>query len=741
MKPAAVLLTLALLTGCHSLRTDLSAPCVWRELDEEPVVVVGADGKLPIVVSDVPDERWAANFLAMAIEETCGCRPDVLVELKGQSARLTKGLFIGSVTANRGWDCPLSPSCAEAFRVVAEKGCVRFLGRADFAVFDWCERELGLRYYGSDGLCAERHETIAARAVDYSDRPVFDCRLAGSRNDPWVRFAKTGSVHRGGVKAHAPSRWYADAALKAEHPEIFETGDTPMLCYGHPKTLSYYCQRIDRQIAGLEDSGGIVDTQRKVVTVCPWDAPVACTCSDCRPLYDGKSASPIVWGRFLTGLAHWLAEAHPDYMISFLPYLNTCDLPKEWIVRDTRHGDRGRRLGRRRAVRSPLPPGLCEAEPCTMTGLAMLKNEACRRREERRLRDWRQATGRKVLNWNYGCWPREWTSAPYLFGRTIQRHCADISDAVGGVFVCGGSNDPRLTLSMYVWRRCLWNPEVDVEAIYDEFARRMFGAAAAPMRAFVDMQETCWNRPWDDDACSAHNVFEISYPRGDVLKMTALLHEAVRLARESGDRCAEMRILRYATGFDVFLAESAAVSRRKDRKTVRLGVSAEMVDARSVAHPKTWAPTTVTTAREGSDLVFRVVCTEPAAARMDFAHQAKDFVWGNDCVLFAFEDPSGQPKCATVYLTGAVDGDDLEGFSATVGHDGGSWTVVARLRTTAEQRRDGKVLGNVCRWRVGDRRQPAADRVPGSRYEHSRLDTCFTKPNDDSAAFVAFLLQ
>ena len=101
MRPAAVLLALTL-AGCHSVRTDLSAPCVWRELDAEPVVVVGEDDPLPIVVSDVPDERWAANFLAMAIEETCGRRPDVLVELRGQSARLEKGLFIGNVTANFG---------------------------------------------------------------------------------------------------------------------------------------------------------------------------------------------------------------------------------------------------------------------------------------------------------------------------------------------------------------------------------------------------------------------------------------------------------------------------------------------------------------------------------------------------------------------------------------------------------------------------------------------------------------
>ena len=56
-------------------------------------------------------------------------------------------------------------------------------------------------------------------------------------------------------------------------------------------------------------------------------------------------------------------------------------------------------------------------------------------------------------------------------------------------------------------------------------------------------------------------------------------------------------------------------------------------------------------------------------------------------------------------------------------------------------REAGRVLGNVCRWRVGDRRHPKDSRVPGSCYEHARLDTRFTHPDDDPAAFVSFLLD
>ena len=741
MKALVPLAVLALLTGCRTARTDLSAPCVWRELASPPVSVATPGVLLPIVTADSPEERWAADFLASALEETCGRRPTVTVERKNSRSLAERGLFVGGVSANGGWTCPLTNESAEAFRVVADGGSVRFLGRADYAVFDWCERELGLRYYCADGRCAERRTNVVVRAVDYSDRPVFECRQAGSIDDPWVRFSKAGGVHRGGVNVHAPSRWHADEALKAELPDIFETGDTPMLCYGNPKTLECYKRRIDRQIAGLQDSGGIVDTNRKVVTVCQWDAPVACTCRHCRPLYEGKSASAIVWGRFLKNLSAWLAEAHPDYAISFLPYLNTCELPRSWIVRRARRGPRGARIGSRRSVVSPLVPGIAEAEPCTMPGLALLKNESRRRREERLLRDWRSATGRKVLNWHYGCWPREWTSAPYVFGRTVQRHYAAMRDVSCGSYVCGGSEDPSLTLSMYVWRRCLWNPDVDVEAIYDEFARRMFGCAARPMRAFVALQEERWERQWENDFCTAHNVFEVSYPPDVAEQMRALLAEAVGLARAAGDEVSRRRLLLYASGMVPFLAESKAVAARKGRKTVLPDRPYEMVDARSASHPQPWAKTTVTTDCDGDDLVLRVRCFEPAVDRMDFSHMVKDFVWGNDCVFFSFEQADGNVRNARVFLTGETEGEDGEGLEAKVSHDGESWTVEVRLRLSEKQRREGKVSGNVCRWRVGDQRHPSDERTKGSRYEKSRLDTCFTALDDDPAAFVEFLLH
>ena len=131
---------------------------------------------------------------------------------------------------------------------------------------------------------------------------------------------------------------------------------------------------------------------------------------------------------------------------------------------------------------------------------------------------------------------------------------------------------------------------------------------------------------------------------------------------------------------------------------------------------------------EGDEFCIRARCFEPAVGRLDFKHEVPDFIWGNDRVEFAVDDGSG----VRILKRGLLD---------AVCRDDRSWTVEARMKISAQALQAGSVRGNVSRWRVGDRRQPEKERIPGSRYEHTRLDTRFTQPNDDPAAFVDFRLR
>lgn len=764
MRSVAAMALLLCLAGCASLSprfilngggafrdTDLARPAELKILDAPDVPVVKDGRSIPIVVADTPRAFGAAIQLADIIRRATGVKPDIIREFPGTSATNRPALFVGetSTAASLGLTVPCDDP--EAFRVVTNAGDVFFLGREDFAVFDWCERQLGARCFwlDKDGeeLSVPRVDDISATAVDYMDKPAYEMRVCGScANQHWARFSKVGNVHRGAVKVHAPHKWNSDPVLVAERPEIFALASdgrratSPLLCYGNPATLEYYESRIDEAIAGVRDSGGIVDVQRKVITVSPWDVAYNCTCEHCTPLYDeslgpGGNASPIVWGRFLKGLARWAKDNHPDYIISFLPYWNMCEVPPGLDLNEE---------------------GNCEAEVCVMPGLALMKDESVKWREEEIIRKWTEVTGRKAILWHYTCWPAEFTVAPYLFGNTIRRHWQDMRGLVDGCFICGGGEVPRLSLMYYVWMRCMWNPEVDVEAIYDTFCKRMFGPAAKPMRRLIALQESGWSRRWIGEEMSDGNVYGISYPPWTVREMRRLITSAERLA--ANDREALRRVRRYASVFANFFDEADMVHAGAPKPALRLAnvegmpvidgllddscwdhaFARRFVRAMDRVHTEPKYPTEVrgVWSDEGIALGFRFV--EPDVGAMPTGKGVDDHK-GQDLVNVLIADSSSSGKKVAWRFRFDADGrlSLFEGsFPRPINearvaiHKGdGFWSAELFVPYCVLGGRHDAFVGNVSRWRAG------------AVGEWTRLSTRFSISNSDPNAFVPFTLD
>ena len=360
------------------LAPDLAPPASFRSLGAEPIPLVRERAPVASIVFDdrAPNALAAARTVREAIRRTTGATLPLYRELPGQCASNAPALHFGPTALARAHGLAVGSPHPEAFRIVATNGIVHFLGHLRFAAADWCERQLGARRFGGerpvDLTDFPRRDNLDADAVDCLDFPVFALRAPWPCDDAdWKLFAKCGSSHRGGVNVHAPHAWNREPNTLRDHLDVFALdaeglrAETPLLCYGNPATLDFYRRRIDDHIAGRRDSGGIVDSRRKLVTVCQWDAPLDCRCPFCQNLLDPSagpsgSGSPVIWGFFLKSLAVWMKSAHPDYLIAFLPYLNTCRVPP------------GLDLSRE---------GNCEAMICTMPGLALLKNDDCRRRE------------------------------------------------------------------------------------------------------------------------------------------------------------------------------------------------------------------------------------------------------------------------------------------------------------------------------------------------------------------------
>ena len=763
-----------LVAGCVSLqsyRSGRTSRGVFDDADltplerltvlDEPGFVVASrgGGSLPIVACDSRRAVDAARRLALLIRRSTGVKPEVIREFPGAPATNRFALFVGSTAAaaERGLVAP--GDSPESFRVVASGGSVFFLGREDYAVFDWCERQLGVRCFwydpGGDELSVPKRGELRVEAVDYSDRPLYGMRVCGScASQRWAKFAKAGNTHRGGVNVHAPHGWHKDAALVAEHPEIFARDQdgrramSPLLCYGNPETLVYYEQRIDEAIAGVRDSGGIVDVKRKVITVSPWDVAYNCTCAHCTPLYDeslGQSgnASPIVWRRFLKPLARWAKERHPDYIVSFLPYWNMCEVPAGLDLREE---------------------GNCEAEVCVMPGLALMKDEPVARREEALIRRWTEVTGRKAILWHYTCWPAEFTVAPYLFGHEIRRHWLGMRGVADGCFICGGGEVPRLSLMHYIWMRCMWNPEVDVDAVYDRFAERMFGAAARPMRRLISLQESGWSRRWNAGGISDGNIYGISYPPWVVREMKSLLASAERLAR--GDAESFRRVRRYASIFAGFFDEAAKVHAGSPNPVFEMALADKPPVIDGLLNDACWGkarphsfvramdgictkpayPTEMRGARCEGGFAFAFRFDEPAVAAMPSGEWIDDHENHDVVNLFLTDaakadgpvfrlrfDADGRLSLFNGFLPRANGGVRL-----SVRKGDSSWSAELFVPFDAIGGEPSLPRGNVSRWRVGDSCLGPDRRAPGSTGEWTRFSTRFSTSNFDRCAFSVF---
>ena len=752
----------------------------------EPIVLVDEAGvaKLPVVMPAKPDSKteYAAKLLARIVGEMTGTHPPVVKE---GTAKPVKGpaIFVGDTAAAKAAGLAAPADHPEAFRVVTKDGSVYLLGPCGYAAYDWCERQLGARYYWPDrpndnikhrkegtnevyGLSTIATKGLKVRPVDYDDRPVFGYRIhwpyGGSS---YTAFAKEGASHRGGVQVHCPF-WGRDKDAQ-KHPGIYamdaEGKRLPkdLLCYGNPETLEYFKWRLEEELAGRMKCG-FYNPRNKVVTVSQADCSVYCECEHCKKLFrpecgSSGDASPAIWGYFTKRFAKWLKETHPDLKIAILPYHNTCDVPMD-------PDDPTKML-------DLSPYGNVEAELCTMPGLAMLKNPSCKKYEEGLILAWEKCTGNRVMNWHYSCWPGQFTSAPFVYGETVQRHYKDMERHIVGTFINGEHDRVRFSLSVYVWMKCLWNPNVDVHAVYDEFARRMFGKAAKPMRELIALQEACWNRPWASNTCANRNIHEVSFPPADVAKMRALLDAADKLVEDGRNRA---RFEWYKLGFKKFLKESDDIANNAafPELIVQKAVVPPVIDGKlddacwKVAPPRTFVnardlkdtkPPYRTEARvvwdAGRGVVFGFWCEEPATAAMHKGPVGN--TWHND-VVEIFMDCSGEALGNWYQLIVDANGrwrkhvDGLrwepKDIVAKTFIGDGFWTAEVlvpfdelkgfpdvKLPTTSA---NGVAWqGNLIRWRVGDLYLPKAERVPGSTNCWSRLNTRGNHYNKDTSAF------
>ena len=729
---------LAVVAGCRTAN------------DLNPVTFHGAPKHAPVVLV----ENGAATAMIVVQDNAPRAVSAAVRDLRHYIARTT-GAELPQATEAEGtalvvrWLAEEAKGTPGGFAIRTAPGKVEIIGNdpngAAWGIAEFLERFVGVRWYwpeykdeeaGDCGTSIIPISTLAIPATHLSDAPAFRKRVrwpSGGRgigaakmrdHDRRLRCADTWPVK---LIVHAPHGW--NATYGDSRPEIFQLRrdgqrDFGMLCYGNPLTLQTYLEEIERQRAGASAK----DRKRRIlngsaITVSPADMAVACRCERCRALWRDEgsqygSASQIL-GNFVANLGREVQQRWPEMTVVFLPYKNYTYAPKGIEF-----------------------PGNVEVQICGMPGMALYKEPEINASEQANIDAWRKLTGRKIQNWHYSCWPANRTKAAYLFPHTVQAHYQANRDRTVGTFINGtGDHWPRQHLSLYVWLKVLWNPDIDVDAVIEEHCRRMYGPATDTMRELIGRLIRNWeDRAWGSAPLSPRTVYGISFPRKEVLEIEALLDKATVEAK--GDALASKRIAYYAPALRAFLDESRMLAEGTGIKPLKIYQVAEdpVIDGKLVdkewqgidpvsfvkvakGTPAAEFPTElkVVWTRRGVTFGFRL--TEPSVDQLkrDIQKESRDasLLWWNDNVEI-FLDPTGKRDGYFQFMVnangalwesiGREDNSwDPPGVRASAHVGDGSWSVelfvpYADLKGALRPGTGTTWFGNFTRHRVTDRK-------------------------------------
>ncbi|NQT88533.1 DUF4838 domain-containing protein, partial [bacterium] len=631
-----------------------------------------------------------------------------------------------------------------------------------WGVYDFIERCLDVRWYwpGETGASVPKTKDLSIAPLWIEDAPVFRKRViwpSGGRNV--TRY--TGEHHRRmrsaeswpvRLQVHSPTGW--PAIYGKTRPECFQlradgARNMAMLCYGHPRTLETYLETIEGWYARGEGApwGGKPPVGDNI-TVSPNDMAVVCRCAHCCKLWQPDAgqygAASLVMADFVARLAREAKKRWPDKTVIYLPYQNYTQPPKGVAFPDN-----------------------VEVQLCGMPGLAQYKEPAIAASEQANIDGWAALTGRRIQHWHYSCWPEDQTKAAYLYPHTVRDHYLRNREKTVGSFINGTRDHwARQNISLYVWMKCLWNPAVDVDAVIDAYCRRMFGPAAKTMRALVQMQTDGWEKSrWPGGKLSAKALYEVSYPRKDVVRMEALLAQARKEA--AGDAVVLARLDYLSGPLEEFFAESKAFAEgtqrtelvvkkvgenpvldgKLDDEVWAAAPAVSFIRALDKENPTPAYPTTLKALWTLDAVSFGFRMAEPAPGKLARTIRGADdaLAWWDDNVE-VFLDVTGQRTGyyqLIVNTNGAVfdsQGKNAEwtckGLKAAahVGKDFWSLEVTVPIAAFEDAVKPGTGVvwyGNFTRHRVCDKKPR----------EYQRLNTTFAGPSNNTMAFGPIRFQ
>jgi hypothetical protein len=405
-----------------------------------------------------------------------------------------------------------------------------------YGVYRFLEDICGIRWYmpGELGTVVPKNKTISFSKIslvvspDYEYRYAWICHFPEAKDDArWFRRVGFGAPYPAQI---IDSFSFFTHKYKDKYPECFALIEGQRdftnlscvqqdgnLCLSNPKVAELWvkdiCEYFEQNPA------------QRIFPLSPNDGMVKiCECKECQKqlsleLGSTGKYSNYVWA-FVNKVAAEVAKKYPDKFVGCIAYDTYCYPPSNI---DKLH--------------SNVAVMICKSR----SGYMVPDNK---KKMWETIRGWQSKT-KNIYFWEYYLYSwAPWRGCPIVYPHIISEDLKALKGVGKGEFIEGESNftadwyrieTPAMShINFYVTAKLLWNADLNVDDLMNEYYTKFYGPADEPMKAFWTYAEEIWMTRG-----KLNGPINI-YPKNELDKLTTLLESAK--SKVSGDSVYRKRI-------------------------------------------------------------------------------------------------------------------------------------------------------------------------------------------------------
>ncbi len=358
----------------------------------------------------------------------------------------------------------------DAFLIKTDAQKLLFLGGADkgiiYGVYDFLEKYAGCRKYSADYTFVPKKEKIVLPEINIVEKPAFAYRelyFPGPRKNEdyreWHRLVVKEDKHTWGMFVHTFDDLVPPGKYFKDHPEYFSYLNVQripdgQLCLSNPDVYRVLVDNLKIKMAE--------NPMAKYWSVSQNDTYKACTCDSCKALdkkYGGPSGT-MLW------FVNKVAKQFPDKIISTLAYQYTRSAPQNIKPENN------------------VNIMFCSIE-CNRS--RPIATDPLSKSFRKDADAWTKLTA-NIFMWDYVVQFRNMLS-PFPNLRVLQPNIQYFRDkGMKMMFQQGTGNHKSefYELRQYLIAKLLWNPDVNIDSIMNDFLTGYYGKAAPIIREYID---------------------------------------------------------------------------------------------------------------------------------------------------------------------------------------------------------------------------------------------------------------